>query len=520
MLLCMKPAKWLSLLVASLSCWHFVCAGAHAAAGAQRPNFVYVLADDLGYGDVQCLNPEGKIPTPNMDLLAKEGMRFTDAHSSSAVCTPTRYGIMTGRYNWRSRLKNGVLGGMSPDLIEPGRPTVASFLKQNGYHTACIGKWHLGLDWQRNPGAPPFTDAVENGEQGWRADFKKPFGGGPLSVGFDMFYGIAASLDMVPYTFLENDHVVELPTLDKSFPMTAGKAQSGSTRKGPGAPGFEAENVLPELVSHAVAYIRSRASAPNAGQPFFLYLPLNAPHTPIAPSAAWRGKSGISPYADFVMQTDDALGSVLKALEENGLKENTVVVITSDNGCSPQADFAELAAHGHHPSYKFRGMKADIFDGGHHIPFIVRWPAQIKAGGTYDGMVCLNDWFATAADMIGQSLPQGAAEDSVSLWPVLRGDTNAQVRKTLIHHSINGTFAIRQGPWKLIMGRDSGGWSEPKPNDRNNKTLAAVQLYNMRDEGAEFRNRQAEEPELVVQLTRQLMKEVANGSTPAVAAQP
>jgi arylsulfatase A-like enzyme len=194
--------------------------------------------------------------------------------------------------------------------------------------------------------------------------------------------------------------------------------------------------------------------------------------------------------------------------------------MTSDNGCSPQADFAELAAHGHHPSYTFRGMKADIFDGGHHIPLIVRWPSKIKAGGVYNGMVCLNDWFATAADILGQSLPQGAAEDSVSLWPVLRGDTNTQVRKTLIHHSVNGTFAIRQGPWKLIMGRDSGGWSAPKPNERDNKTLPPIQLYNMLDEESEFRNRQAEEPEIVTQLTRQLMKEVANGSTPAGAMQP
>jgi len=488
---------------------------AAADAPPKRPNFVYVLADDLGYGDVRCLNPEGKILTPNMDLLARDGMRFTDAHSSSAVCTPTRYGILTGRYNWRSRLKSGVQGGMSPDLIEPGRLTVPSFLKQQGYHTACIGKWHLGFDWKRQPGAAAFSDNIEKGTEGWRADFTKPFGGGPLGAGFDTFFGIAASLDMVPYTFLENDHVLEIPTLEKSFPMTADKAKSGHTRSGPAAASFEAENVLPELTKRAVDYIRGRAQAVSAGQPFFLYLPLNSPHTPIVPSAAWKGKSGISPYADFVMQTDDALGSILGALKDAGLSDDTVVVMTSDNGCSPQADFAELAAHGHNPSFTFRGTKADIFDGGHHIPFIVRWPAKVKSGSVYTGMVCLNDWFATVAEILGKPVPKEAAEDSVSILPALLGKTTAPIRNTLIHHSVNGTFAIRQGPWKLVLGADSGGWSAPKPNDPESRKLPAVQLYNMKDEGNELRNRQAEEPETVARMTKQLLKEISNGSTTA-----
>ncbi|RFC45057.1 MAG: Arylsulfatase A [Verrucomicrobia bacterium] len=482
-------------------------------APARRPNIVYILADDLGYGDVKSLNPEGKILTPNMDLLAKEGMRFTDAHSSSAVCTPTRYGILTGRYNWRSRLKSGVQGGMSPDLIEPGRLTVPAFLKQHGYHTACIGKWHLGFDWKRHPGAAPFGDNIEKGEEGWRADFSKPFGGGPLAVGFDTFFGIAASLDMVPYTFLENDRVLEIPTVEKSFPMTADKMKSGHTRMGPAAAGFEAENVLPELTKRAVGYIQSRAQTATKGNPFFLYLPLNSPHTPIVPSPEWKGKSGISPYADFVMQTDGALGAVLGALNDAGLAEDTLVVMTSDNGCAPQADFAELAAHGHNPSFTFRGTKADIFDGGHHIPFIARWPAKVQPGSIYTGMVCLNDLFATVAEILDKPLPKEAAEDSVSILPALLGKTVAPIRKTLIHHSANGTFAIRQGSWKLILGSDSGGWSAPKPNTPESQTLPAVQLYNMKDEGDEVRNRQAEEPGVVARMTRQLLKEISNGST-------
>ena len=481
---------------------------------AKRPNFIYILADDLGYGDVRALNPQGKIATPHMDRLAAEGMRFTDAHSSSAVCTPTRYGVLTGRYNWRSRLKSGVQGGMSPDLIEPGRPTVASFLKGNGYHTACIGKWHLGFDWKRYPGTMPFTDDIEKGAEGWRVDFTKPFEGGPLAVGFESFFGIAASLDMVPYTFLENNHVTQIPTMEKAFPMTAGKERSGVSRQGPAATDFEAENILPELTKRAVTYIKDHAADAKAGKPFFLYLPLNAPHTPIVPSSEWRGKSGISPYADFVMQTDATVGAVLEALDQAGLKNDTLVALTSDNGCSPQADFQELASYGHHPSATFRGNKADIFDGGHHIPLIIRWPSCTKPNSSYNEMVCLNDWFATVADIIGAQVPKNAAEDSISLLPALKGATTKPLRQTLVHHSINGTFAIRQGPWKLILGPDSGGWSQPKPGKNEDKTLPPIQLFHMKDDEGEIRNQQASHPEIVARLTKLLMKEVANGSAP------
>src|ERR1051325_6936847 len=254
------------------------------------PNIVYILCDDLGYGDVRCLNPNGKIPTPNVDRLAASGMIFTDAHSSSAVCSPTRYGILTGRYNWRSRLKSGVLGGMSPRLIEPGRLTVPAFLKQHGYHTAGIGKWHLGMDWVLNPGGEKFNDTIEKGEDGWRVDFSRPIRNGPTSLGFDFFFGISASLDMVPYTFIENDRVTTVPTTDKAFPMMLGRSGT-MTRKGPAAAGFDAMNVLPALTRKALDYIGQRAPDAKTGAPFFLYLPLNAPHTPIAPAPEWQGKS-------------------------------------------------------------------------------------------------------------------------------------------------------------------------------------------------------------------------------------
>jgi arylsulfatase A len=501
--------KHLPHLCALLLALPFPC---HAAEKARRPNFIYILADDLGYGDVRCLNPEGKIATPHMDRLAAEGMRFTDAHSSSAVCTPTRYGIMTGRYNWRSRLKSGVQGGMSPDLIEEGRPTVASFLKKEGYHTACFGKWHLGFDWQRHPDTPAFTDKIEKGPEGWNVDFTKPFGGGPLRVGFEHYFGIAASLDMVPYTFLQDNRVTELPSTEKSFAMTAGSNKRGNTRNGPAGVSFEAVNVLPEITRHAVDYIHQHAAEAKAGKPFFIYLPLNAPHTPIAPSPEWQGKSGISPYADFVMQTDATLGAVLDALEKAGLGDDTLLVMTSDNGCSDQADLPELAKFGHNPNHVFRGHKADIFDGGHHIPFIARWPGHVAPSSTYKELACLNDWFATVADVLKMPLPKDAAEDSVSLLPALRGE-KIPVRKHLIHHSVNGSFALRQGQWKLILTPDSGGWSAPTPGSPAAKTLPAVQLYDLNTDIGEEHNLEAQRPELVAQLTRVLLGEIANGST-------
>ncbi len=476
-----------------------------AADRAVRPNIVVILADDLGYGDVQCLNPAGKISTPCLDRLAAAGMIFTDAHSSSAVCTPTRYGLLTGRYNWRSRLKSGVLGGMSPPLIEPGRLTVPAFLQQQGYHTACIGKWHLGMAWSLKPGEVPFHDNIENGEHGWRVDFSQPIAGGPNDVGFDYFFGIAASLDMVPYTFIENDRVTEIPTENKAFPLMLGRTDR-MTRRGPAAASFEAEDVLPTLTRKAVEYLEQHAADSKAGKPFFLYVPLNAPHTPIAPTKEWRGKSGLNFYADFVMQTDASVGAVLDALDRFALAHDTLVVFTSDNGCSPEAKFDELLAKGHNPSAQFRGTKADIFDGGHRVPFLVRWPGRVQPGTTSDQLICLNDLFATCAEMLGKTLPNTAAEDSVSILSALEGRAATPLREALVHHSINGSFAIRQGHWKLVLCPDSGGWSVPRPGSPDAKALPPVQLYDLSQDIGETNNVQALHPEIVTRLTN-LLKE-------------
>ena len=489
------------------------CAAGEQAAEAQRPNIVFILCDDLGYGDVKCNNPEGKIATPSIDRLAAAGMRFTDAHTTSSVCTPTRYGLLTGRYNWRSRLQSGVLGGMSPPLIEPGRLTVAELLRRQGYQTACIGKWHLGMDWPRKPDTPSFGMGIEKGPDGWNADFTRPIANGPNRLGFDYFFGIGGSLDMVPYAFIENDRVSVVPTVDKAFPMMPGKARH--TRRGPAAADFEAADVLPTFTRKAVEWIGRHAADARAGKPLFVYLPLNSPHTPIVPTPEWLGRSGLNPYADFVTQTDACIGQVAAALDEHGLASNTLLVVASDNGCSPEADFPALLAKGHNPSGVLRGHKADIWDGGHRVPFIVRWPGRVRPGSTCDQLVSTVDFLATCADVVGVKLSDNAGEDSVSILPALLGKAQKPLREALVHHSISGKFSIRQGRWKLEFCPGSGGWSSPGDAQATKQGLPKVQLYDMTEDIGERRNQEAEHPEIVKQLTALLEKYVADGrSTP------
>ncbi|WP_422930241.1 sulfatase family protein [Singulisphaera sp. PoT] len=489
-------------LALALVMFQAVVAG--AAAPSRPPNIVYILADDLGLGDVRCYNPSGKIATPNLDRFASQGMRFTDAHSGSAVCTPTRYGILTGRYSWRTSLKMGVLFGYDRPLIEPDRLTVPAFLRQSGYRTACVGKWHLGMDWPLAEGEN--SDKIATGRE---VDYSKPIANGPTSFGFDRYFGISASLDMPPYVFIDQDRTVGLPTVEKNF-----------GRKGLAATGFKAEEVVPTLVQSAMSYIDTVANARRSGgsKPFFLYMPLTAPHTPLTPSREWSGKSGLCAYADFVMQVDDAIGQVLASLEASGLAGETLVVVTSDNGYAPQADYETLIEGGHDPSAGFRGTKADIFEGGHRIPFIVRWPGRVHPGTTSDRLICLTDLFATCAEILGTHLPDSAGEDSVSFLPTLLGNVDAPGREAIVHHSINGSFAIRQGSWKLCLCPDSGGWTSPLPGTEEAKGLPRVQLYDLAKDPAERHNLQAERSDVVERLTWLLEKYGANGrSTPGIA---
>ena len=479
-----------------------------AVAAEKKPNIVVILADDLGFGDVKAYNLQGKIATPNLDRLAAGGLTFTNAHTPSAVCSPTRYGLMTGRYCWRSPLKSGVLGGLSPRLIEPDRATLAQMLKDQGYSTACVGKWHLGMDWVVKPGKEITRYNIEPVAQVNNVEYDKPIKNGPNSVGFDYYFGISASLDMVPYTFIENDRVTVNPTSEKAFLMADDHPNGGKTRKGPAAPAFEAADVLPTLTKKAVEVIATHKQE----KPLFLYLPLASPHTPIALSPAFRGQSKLNAYADFVMQTDAAVGEVLAALEKAGMANDTLVVFTSDNGCSPQADFPTLLKAGHDPSAGFRGTKADIFEGGHRVPFIVKWPAAIKPGTT-DRLTGLTDIYRTCAAVIGTTLPDTAAEDSISFasaWGTGEGN-----RSNIVHHSINGSFAIRKDNWKLCLCPGSGGWSAPRPGKDDATKLPPVQLFDLATDSAEKVNLQDKHPEIVAELTKLLEVQVAEGrSTP------
>ncbi|HKL22492.1 MAG TPA: arylsulfatase, partial [Tichowtungia sp.] len=449
------------------------------------------LCDDLGYGDVNILNPDGKIPTPNLDRLGSEGMIFTDAHSGSAVCTPTRYGILTGRYCWRSRLKKSVLRGYSKHLIEKGRMTVASLLKEHGYHTAYIGKWHLGWDWHKT------------GPGEFDIDYTQPVQNGPKENGFIYSYGHCGSLDMAPYVYVENGMPTAVP--EKETVRTKEEAKNGWWRKGATAPDFDHRDVLPNFTRRAINYVEEQA---KTEQPFFLYLPYSSPHTPVLPSDEFKGKSGLdSAYADFVMMNDAYIGKLLDTLEECGIAGNTLIIFTSDNGCSPQADFEELEAQGHDPSYIYRGHKADIFEGGHRIPFIVRWPAKVKAGSVCDDTTCLTDLLATCADLIGAELPADAGEDSVSMLPNLLGTAEGPVREATVHHSINGTFSIRRGTWKFVDAPHSGGWSDPRPkNEKDWKDLPPVQLYDLESDPGETTNMQDQYPEVVAELSALLQQ--------------
>lgn len=455
---------------------------------------LYILADDLGYGDVSSFNPASKIITPNIDIIASEGMVFSDAHSASAVCTPTRYGILTGRYSWRTSLKQGVTWSWDKPLIDSSRMTLASMLKEKGYTTACIGKWHLGLGW------------IMDEEKGV-ADYTQRLTEGPGSVGFDYSYIIPASLDIPPYVYIENHEITSLP--DR---ITSDTSKFGWWREGHTGADFIHESVLPHLTDKAVDWIHNKA---KEEEPFFLYFALPAPHTPILPTTEFRGISNTNPYGDFVVMVDHMVGRVLDAVEYNNEEENTIIIFTSDNGCSPQADFKQLYKLGHSPSYVFRGHKADIFEGGHRIPFILKWPGMGNAGRSIVNTVSLNDIMATMADITAYDLPADAAEDSYSILPLILGEQTDYKRESVIHHSVDGYFAIRKGKWKLNVCAGSGGWSYPTEKEAEEMGLPLIQLYDMDDDPGEQNNIASDYPEIVNELKELLNKYIFEGrSTP------
>ncbi len=419
--------------------------------GAEQPHVVLILADDLGYGDVQPLNPRSTIPTPAFNRLAKEGMTFTDAHTPSAVCTPTRYGLLTGRYCWRTRLKRGVQNGYGPPLIDEDRATLSTVMRGAGYRTAIVGKWHLGLGL--------------HGDQN-NLDLSKPLSHHPGSVGFDHSFIIPASLDFPPYVYFKNG----MATTTETVNQTAVKFPA-FTRDGPRAVDFDLRGCLDRLTDEAVDVI---SQMKERNEPTFLYFPLTAPHKPVLPNKKFAGSTKLGPYCDFIRQVDATVGRVIGALESEGVLDNTMLIVTSDNGSfmyrldeSEKDHVGDATIQGYRASQhtangKLRGTKADIWEAGHRVPFFVRLPGGKRAGRRASQVVGLVDMMATLAQCLEFELPPGAGEDSISFVPVLEDPSGADDRPPLICHSGGGMFAIRDSNWKLVAGNGSGGREVPK----------------------------------------------------------
>ena len=476
-------AYFLALLLAGLCA---SCSPVEEPPLAARPdaNIVIILADDMGMGDIGAYSPSSKVPTPALDTLAAAGMRFTDAHSPSAVCTPTRYGLLTGRYAWRTSLKKGVLKGYSPLLIDTDRSTIASMLRKKGYATAAIGKWHLGLG----------SEAV--------TDYSKPLSPGPNDVGFDYFWGIPASLDMAPYTYVENDRI--LTSFDGEETGDSEKRRDGGDgfwRAGPVARGFVHEQVLPRITARSEEYIREHVEAAGE-QPFFLYMPLSAPHTPWLPVPEFIGKSGAGYYGDFAAQVDHSVGRIMQVLEDTGVADNTIVVFTSDNGAHWTPE--DIEKWGHRANMEYRGQKADIHEGGHRVPLIVSWPGRVPAASSSGHLTALTDLYATIAEVVGAKPGADDGVDSETILPELLGDSGGQApRSPVVHHSVRGMFAIRDGDWKLVEGLGSGGFTPPAVIEQTEGGPAG-QLFNLADDPFERSDLYTERPDIVERLTRTL----------------
>ena len=465
------------------------------------PNIVFILADDMGYGDLACQNPDSKIPTPNLDRFAHEGVRFTDVHSPSAVCTPTRYGILTGRYCWRSRLKRSVLWPWDPPLIEQGRMTGPALLKKHGYSTACIGKWHLGWNW---PFVKEADKARDKAVPCDALDWGKPITGGPLACGFDYYFGDDVP-NFPPYVFIENERTLGVPSEQKPQTMYG--------NPGPMLPGWKLEAVVPAITGKAVQWIEDNAKQ-TPERPFFLYFPLTAPHEPIVPAEEFKGKSKAGDYGDYVVEVDWAVGEVLEALELNGAARNTLLIFTSDNG--PEVSAYERARISHHYSMgDLRGIKRDIWEGGHRVPFIARWPGRTKPGTTSNEIICLTDFMATVAAIVGYKLPEDAGEDSYNILPALLGEPLSQpIREATVHHSYDGKFAIRRGNWVLIDASSGGENKEPDwflQERAYGRDDQPGELYDLNQDLPERRNLYTERPEIVADLKALLEKYKKDG---------
>jgi arylsulfatase A len=468
----------------------------------QKPNIIVILADDFGVGDIQAHYPDNKIPTPNLDKLVNEGISFTDAHSSSAVCSPTRYSLLTGRYNWRTPLQEWVLACYEPPLIRPERTTLPEFLREHGYATACFGKWHLGWNWpgdqpsQRLEARNVLKDAV------W--DFAKPIPGGPTEHGFDYYFGTHVP-NFPPFTFIENDHVFIKPTDFYRNVNHQGIYMPEIFDSMPMAPGWRFEDILPEITRRAVDYIHLQSSK---GNPFFLYFAMTSPHEPVSPSDRFKGKSGIAPIADFVMETDWSAGEIIRAVEKSGISDHTLIIFTADNGHSHYTGWEALVQAGHAPSGPFRGHKGDIWEGGHRVPFIVKWEEKIAGGTSSKQLICLSDIYATCHELVtGYQPPPGEGEDSFSFLDILLNKSLKSARDNIVNHSVNGEFAYRSHGWKIVFRL-------PENNLATSRGKAAkIELYHLEDDLSEAFDRTVFYPDVVHQLTAELSMLVERGTS-------
>lgn len=439
----------------------FAACGENGHADAALPNIVLVLADDMGYGDVGSYNSGSRIPTPNMDRLAAEGVRFTDMHSPDAVCTPSRYGLLTGRYCWRTRLQRTVLFNYEPPLIEPDRLTLASLLKRKGYRTGMFGKWHLGLDFAVKEGKqvdfdrplPWYAGPDPDPEVGASIDFSTPASGGPTDLGFDeAFYTAGCSTDQEPFCFIRNGVFLGMENASYRHP-------EGSWRSGMAAENWVNETVDVRFTQEAADFI-ARTHESGSETPFFVYLALSAPHSPhlVPEFAAGRSEAGVR--GDMVWLVDWAVGQIMDTLERLGAADSTLLIVTSDNGplrgsLEPGArESTATVSNGHRSAGPLRGFKGRIYEGGHRVPFIARWPLRIQAGAVRDEPRSLVDLFATFAAAVGEKLPDDAGEDSFDMLAALEGsESGTAPRPALVHHSGGGAFGLRDGRWKIVFGR-------------------------------------------------------------------
>lgn len=470
------------------------------AVHAAQPNIVILYADDMGYGDLGANNPESKIPTPNLDRLAAEGMRFTDGHSSSGICTPSRYALLTGRHHWRDF--HGIVDALGPSVFKEGQLTLPAMLREKGYTTACIGKWHLGWDWDaiRKPGTP--KKSIQPGDFDW----SKSVPDGPLDHGFDHYFGDTV-INFPPYAWIVDDKLPRAPdTVITSEFEEPTKEGGWECRPGPALSDWDFYKVLPTLTEKSVEYVLSRK---DAEKPFFLYVPFPSPHAPIIPNDEFDGKSKAGPYGDFVFQTDDACGRIMKAIEEIGQADNTIVIFSSDNGAENYA-YARDEKFDHWSSAPFRGLKRDIYEGGHHVPFLIKWPGVTEPGSVSDAMISQVDFVATFADLVGYELPENSAEDSHDFLPYLKGEAKAGPRTSIVHNTKANHYAIREGDWLLVDAEN--GYLRKAPKEWNEKHNVpaddgqAVELYNLKDDIGQRKNLAAEHPDKVAAMQGLLKK--------------